>query len=212
MSDPAQAGGLRTLMRSGTSIAIAVGVMNVATYGFTMIAARVLGPEKYGALASLMATLLVFGVLQLGLQATAARRISAEPEHVGQIERSIMQVTYRAALVLGALLVLAAPLINIVLRLDNLLAAALIGVAAVPMSIMGGQAGILQGERRWGPLAAMYVAAGVPRLVLGTALLLWNPTVVNAMVAVAVGLFAPVVLGYIALRNERHPGTSPAHG
>jgi len=211
MSDPAQAGGLRTLMRSGTSIAIAVGVMNVATYGFTMIAARVLGPEKYGALASLMATLLVFGVLQLGLQATAARRISAEPEHVGQIERSIMQVTYRAALVLGALLVLAAPLINVVLRLDNLLAAALIGVAAVPMSIMGGQAGILQGERRWGPLAAMYVAAGVPRLVLGTALLLWEPTVVNAMVAVTVGLFAPVVLGWVALRNKRRPGTGTAH-
>ena len=41
---------------------------------------------------------------------------------------------------------------------------------------MGGQAGILQGERRWAPLALVYLAAGVPRLVIGTALLLWRPT------------------------------------
>lgn len=212
MTDPARGDGLRGLMRSGTSIAVAIGVMNVATYGFTMIAARVLGPKEYGALAGLMATLMVFGVLQLGLQATAARRISAEPEHVGQIEQSIMAVTYRAALTLGALLVLAAPLVNLVLRLDNLLAAALVGVTAVPMSIMGGQAGILQGERRWWPLAAIYVAAGVPRLVVGTALIWWQPSVASAMVGVTVGMFAPVALGWVALRHKRQPGTSKDHG
>ena len=82
-------------------------VMNVATYGFTMIAARLLGPQAYGALASLMATLLVITVLQLGLQATAARRIAAEPEHVAQIERTILGVTYRAAVALGVLLLAA---------------------------------------------------------------------------------------------------------
>ena len=69
----------------GSSIALAIGVMNVATYGYTMVAARLLGPKQYGAFASLMATLLVISVLQLGLQATAARRISAElpPESKG---------------------------------------------------------------------------------------------------------------------------------
>ena len=87
-----------------------MGVMNVATYGFTMIAARLLGPQSYGALAALMATLLVITVLQLGLQATAARRISAEPEHVAQIERTILGVTYRAALALAVLLLVLAPL------------------------------------------------------------------------------------------------------
>lgn len=199
-------------MRSGTSIAIAIGVMNVATYGFTMVAARLLGPQKYGALASLMAMLLIFGVLQLGLQATAARRIAAEPDHVGRIEHSIMAVTYRAALALGALLVLAAPLVDLLLRLDNLLAAALVGVAAVPMTIMGGQAGILQGERRWWPLAVLYVAAGVPRLVVGTALIWWQPSVVNAMLSVVFGLFAPVVVGWLALRHKRQPGASADHG
>ena len=77
-----------------------------------MIAARVLGPTYYGAFAALMAMLLITGVLQLGLQATAARRIAAEPHHVGQIEQSILRVTYRASLALGALLLLASPLVN----------------------------------------------------------------------------------------------------
>ena len=211
MSDHGRGGSVRTLMRSGTSIAIAIGVMNVATYGSTMIAARVLGPQEYGALASLMATLLVFGVLQLGLQATAARRISAEPEHVGQIERSIMGVTYRTALVLGGLLLLATPLLDQLLRLDDLKAAALIGLTVVPLSIMGGQAGILQGERRWWPLAAMYVAAGVPRLVVTTSLILWRPDVFYAMLGVTIGMLAPIALGWLALRSKRVVGTSPGH-
>lgn len=190
----------------GSSIAVAMGIMNVATYGFTMIAARLLGPQPYGALASLMATLLVISVLALGLQATAARRISAEPDHVGQIEHTIMRVTYRAALAIGALLAVLTPLINYVLRLDNLLVAALVAVTAVPMTVMGGQAGILQGERRWLSLALVYVANGLPRLIVGVALIAWNPTELNAMLGVVIGQFAPAVVGWLALRQVRRPG------
>ncbi|MEZ5192909.1 MAG: polysaccharide biosynthesis protein [Nocardioides sp.] len=185
---------------------MAMGVMNVSTYGFTMIAARILGPRDYGALAGLMATLLVIGVLQLGLQATAARRISADPGHVGQIERSIMFLTYRAALGLGAVLLLLAPLLNLVLRLDSLPTAALVAVTAVPWTVMGGQAGILQGERRWLALSAVYLAVGVPRVVLGTVMMLWRSSEWSAMLAVTLAAFAPALVGWWALRQEREPG------
>src|SRR5690606_34670142 len=163
----------------------------------------------YGALASLMATLLVFGVLQLGLQATAARRISADPDHVGQIEDTILRVSYRAALVLGVLLLALSPVIKHVLRLDGLLTAVLVAIAVGPMTVMGGQAGILQGERRWLPLATIYIANGVPRLVVGVALIAWRPTEFVAMLAVVVGQFVPVFVGWLALRrHERTPGES----
>lgn len=188
-------------------------VMNLATYGFTIVAARLLGPQSYGALASLMATLLVIGVLQLGLQATAARRISAEPHHVAQIEKTVLGVTYRASLVLGLVLLVLTPLVDRVLKLDSLATAALVAVAAVPLTMFGGQAGVLQGERRWWPLAVMYVASGVPRLVLGTALILWRPDETSAMLGVALGAVPPVVLGWWALRMHRVPGvTSEEHG
>lgn len=190
----------------GASIAVAVGVMNVATYGFTMIAARVLGPNDYGAFAGVMATLLVISVLQLGLQATGARRISAEPGHVAQIETSILRVTYRAALGTGLLLLLLSPVVAVVLRLDSLMMAVLIALTAVPLTVMGGQAGILQGERRWAPLALVYLSAGVPRLVIGTALILWQPDELYAVLGVALGQCVPVLVGWAALRGTRAAG------
>jgi O-antigen/teichoic acid export membrane protein len=184
-------------------IAVAMAVMNVGSYGYTMVAARLLGPRPYGAFAALMATLLVLGVLQLGLQATAARRISADPEHVAQIERGILQVTYRAALLLGVLTLLLAPVLMVVLRLDSLAPAALVALTVVPMTIMGGQAGILQGERRWAPLALVYASNGVPRLLIGTALVVFRPTETAAMAGVALAAWAPVAVGWFVLRTPR---------
>jgi O-antigen/teichoic acid export membrane protein len=186
------------------SIAIAMAVMNVTTYGFTMLAARILGPRPYGALASLMATLLVISVLQLGLQATAARRISADPGNVRHIESVILTMTYRCALGLGLILMLMSPVINVVLRLDSLATAAMVAIAAVPLTIMGGQAGVLQGEQRWTPLALMYIAAGAPRLVIGVGLILWSPTEASAMAGVVIGAFAPVIVGFLSLRGRQH--------
>jgi len=194
---------VRQLLSGGGSIAVAMAVMNVATYGFTMVAARLLGPQAYGAFASLMATLLVITVLQLGLQATAARRIAAEPTHVAQIEKTILGVTYRASAALGVLLLLLTPVLNAVLRLDSMLTAALISVVSVPFTIMGGQAGILQGERRWQPLALIYVLSGVPRLIIGTLLVAWHPTETAAIIGTGIGACAPVVAGWWFLRDRR---------
>ena len=93
-------------------IAVAMMLMNVATYGFTMAAARIIGPVPYGAYFALMNLVMIVSVVTLGLQATAARRISADPAHVGQIEREILRVSLRASLLLGGVLLLGAPLVN----------------------------------------------------------------------------------------------------
>lgn len=193
----------RRLATGGGSIAVAIGIMNIATYGFTMIAARLLGPSSYSAVASLMGLLLVLTVLQLGLQATAARRISADPGAVAQIERVVLGVSYRAAFWLGGVMLVLTPVIDRVLRLDSLVTAALVGLTVVPATIMGGQAGILQGERRWWPLGGVYIANGVPRLLVGTALILWQPSELAAMVGVLVGQVAPVLVGWWVLRHSR---------
>ena len=104
------------------------------------------------------------------------------------------------------MLLVLTPVIDRLLRLDSLPTTALIAVSAVPLTIMGGQAGILQGERRWAPLGAVYVAAGVPRLVIATALVLWSPGEFTALLGVTIAFFAPVVVGWWALRGGRQPG------
>lgn len=182
-------------------IAVGMALMSVGAYAFTMIAARLLGPVPYGGFAALMNLLLVCSVASLALQAAAARRISADPAHVHGIARSVLGLTHRVAWGFGLLLLLAAPVINRVLRLDDLAATALVAAAVVPWTLMGAQAGVLQGQHRWRPLALVYAASGVPRLLLGTALLWWRPETVVAMVAVVVGCWIPVAVGWWAVRD-----------
>lgn len=188
-------------------------VMNLGTYGFSMLAARIIGPVAYGAFFALMNVMMIVSVLSLGLQATAARRISADPEHVGQIERAILRVSMRGALLFGALLLAAAPVINHALDLGSLPTTMLAGVAAVPLTMMGAQAGILQGERRWRELAILYVLSGVPRLVVGVALVAWQPTEFMAFLGATIGFFAPTLFGAWTLRHGREAGsTHERHG
>ncbi len=191
----------RQTLRGGAVIAVAMAVMNVTTYGFTILAARLLGPEEYGALAAVMGVLLVVNVLSLGLQATGARRVSAAPHDLVDIEREVMSTSYVSALALGLLLLVATPVISDTLNLDSPVAAALIALTAVPLSVMGGQAGILQGERRWGALAGIYLAMGVGRLGFGAVALVLEPHTLGAMIGVSTGAFLPVIVGAMALRH-----------
>jgi O-antigen/teichoic acid export membrane protein len=193
----------RGLLRGGAAIAVAMGLMNISTYGYTVVAAHLIGPSRFGAFSALMGVLLVVNVLSLGLQATAARRISAEPEHAATIERLVLRVSYRSAAALGLLCLLLAPVFDRVLRLDSLPTAAMVAVAAAPLTLMGGQAGVLQGERRWEPLALIYLAQGLGRVGCGVVLLMIWPTEFAAVVGVAVGAWLPVVVGAIALRRPR---------
>jgi O-antigen/teichoic acid export membrane protein len=184
-------------------IAVAMGLMNVSTYGFTILAARVLGPAEYGALAAVAGLLLILNVVSLGLQATGARRVAAAPEHRVVIEREVLRTTYLAAAGLGLLALLAAPAVSSWLKLDSWSVAALIAVTVVPLTVMGGQSGILQGERRWSPLAVIYLAVGLGRLAFGCAALALRPDTFGAMTGVALGAFVPAVAGWWALRHPR---------
>lgn len=199
-------GSLRGLLRSGLGIAVAMAVQNVAAYGFTILAARRLGPAEYGAVASLMGLLLVVAVLSLGLQATGARKIAAAPGRREEIEAAVMSATYRSALGLGALCLALTPLITWGLRLDDWKAASMIGLSAVPLTIMGGQAGLLQGEQRWAPLGAVYLGVGVGRLVIAGLVMLIVPTAFGAMAGVAAAAWVPAVVGALALGHLRKVG------
>lgn len=188
-------------MKGGSAIAVAIGIMNVSTYGFTIFAARQLGPGQYGGFAALMNVLMVCSVLALAMQATAARRIAREPAHVHAVQREIFTVGTRAALGLGLTLMILSPVVDKALRLDSLPTAIVLALAVAPTTMLGCQLGVLQGERRWIPLAIVYLTAGVPRVVIGVLLLLWRPDVVVAISAVAIGAVVPVVVAAVALRR-----------
>ena len=204
----------RAFLRSSAVMAVAIGVMNVSTYAYTVIAAHTIGKEAYGAFSALMGALIVISVLSLGLQATGARRISAHPDQVVAIERVVLGVGLRSSLVLGGICLLLAPVLNAVLRLHSLPTALLVGVTAIPLTYMGAQIGVLQGERRWAVLGLVYLAQGVGRVFVGVALIAFWPTEFAAMAGVAAGAWLPVIIAALALsrprrevlEGEAHPG------
>jgi O-antigen/teichoic acid export membrane protein len=187
-------------------IAIGMGVMNLGTYGFTLLAARFLGPQEYGALAALMGLMLVTAVVQLGLQATAARRVSTHPDRLAEVESEVVRASWRAAWALVAITTLASPLVVVLLKpsgpLGGYLAALLLAASCLPLTLLGAQAGLLQGERRWYSLAAVYAAVGLGRVVLGLGTMLWRDDVTGAMVGVTIGNIVPTVIGWYALRRR----------
>ncbi len=206
-------------------IAVAVMVMNVGTYGFQLVAARLVGLDQYGSIARLLAIQLVLSVLQLGLQATAARRIAANPDHLPEVEHNILALGWRASWALTLVMLAASPILVSAQHLNSIYPALLVAIGALPMNVMGAQAGILQGERRWAELSLVYLAAGVPRLVLGVIALAIRPTEGAALAAVAVGWVIPCVVGWYVLRRGRNSrpartdrpqlreiGTEVAHG
>jgi O-antigen/teichoic acid export membrane protein len=192
-------------------MAVAIGVMNVATYAATLLSARLLGPKAYGGFAAVTGLLLVVGVVMLGLQTTGARRVAASPDHVGEIERSLMRVTYRAAWVLAAVCLLLTPVFDSALHLQSTATAAIVALAVWPMTLVGGEAGILQGERRWLPLAGIYLAMGLARIA-GTLLLFWKPEEWVAALSMAIGFAGPAVVGSLALRRYAHLRSQESSG
>ncbi len=69
--------GRAALARGAGLVAVGMTAMNAAAYVFTVLAARVLGPDGYSAVAALMGVVLVSNVVAMGVQATTARHVAA---------------------------------------------------------------------------------------------------------------------------------------
>lgn len=195
-------GSLRRFLGGSGGIIVGTAVMNVCTFGFTIAAAGILDTASYGAFFALLNLLMVIAVVSMGLQATAARRVVADPGSVARIERAIVRVGAATALAVGGALLVLSPAVTWLLQLDSIVPALVLAGLAVPTTVMGAQVGILQGEKRWTALSWVYVLAGVPRLA-GLVLLWWRPTESIALFGSGLGYIAPVVLGWWVLRRPR---------
>lgn len=195
-------GSLSRFLGGSGGIIVGTAVMNVCTFGFTIVAAGILDTASYGAFFALLNLLMVISVVNMGLQTTAARRIVADPGGVATIERAILRVGCATALAVGGALLVLSPAVTWLLQLDSVVPALVLAGLAVPTTVMGAHVGILQGEKRWAALSWLYVLAGVPRIA-GLALLWWRPTDSIALFGSGLGYIAPVVFGWWVLRRPR---------
>jgi O-antigen/teichoic acid export membrane protein len=182
-------------MTGGTLVAAGMMGMNLAVYLFNVVAARLLVPREFGALTALFGIILVGTVTALGLQAVTARRLAVDPGRAEQIIGATVRVTLAVASVVGVTVAASTVVLTPALKLDSYLPVILCGAALVPLTIMGAQAGIAQGQERWGALTTIYLGNGFGRLLGGTAGLLVAATPTSAMVGLAIGSWLPVLAG-----------------
>jgi len=198
-------------LRGGVVVAVAMGLMNVSTYAYTILAARALGPVEYGAFAAMMGLVIVVNVVSLGLQATAARRVAADPTHRPVVEAALTVTARRAALALAALCLVVSPVLAWLLHLDSWLTAAALAVPAAAYAVMGADIGLLQGEGRWSAFSGVVLSLGLARLGFGVLGLAAWPHPLGAMLGVAAGSLVPAALARVAVRRSSAPaGTSVA--
>jgi len=182
-------------MTGGTLVAVGMMTMNITVYGFNVIAARALLPKEFGALTALFGILLVGSVASLGLQAVTARRLAIDPAHRDDIIGATVRVTIMVAAAVGLFVAASALVLTPVLKLDSYWAVVLCGATLIPLTVMGAESGIAQGNARWGALTAIYVGNGLGRLIGGSLALVISPAVNSGMIGIAIGSWLPAIAG-----------------
>ncbi|GAA3151028.1 O-antigen/teichoic acid export membrane protein [Kribbella aluminosa] len=193
----------KSFLRSATVVAVAMAIMNVAAYGFTLIGSRRLMPEQFGAITALLGLLLIGNVASLGLQATGARQLAIHTgDGAATLADAMLKAGRRSALGLTVLCLVLTPVFMWLLHIDSVISILLLAPTLGGLTLMGSQLGVLQGSHRWTELAAIYTSTGVGRLVLGGGALLIHPSLDWAMAGLAVGAAVPALLGQFFLRGS----------
>lgn len=174
-------------LRSAGVVGVAMAGTNLLTYAFILLAAHTLSPREFGVLSSLAGLLALGSAPMLALQAEVGRR-TARLGAVEQAEahRAARATGLRVALVVGAVGVLAAPLVTTSLRL-NPWAVACVILALVPTTWLGVELGTLLGASAWPGYAAANLGFGAARVFCGGAGLAVRPDPLGAIAGVAVG-------------------------
>lgn len=194
------------------SAALAVGsgiaVWNAASFAFFILAGRLLGPEKYGVVAALLAIVVTAFIPLAAIQAGTARPFATENTAAAGIYR---RSVWRGLAVTLVLAVIAAIGIGIAGRAIDGLAtvpALLTLLAVVPMVPMFQCLGALQGQHRFWAFAALLSLAGILRPLV---LVVLEPSVggINAcLLASVASASVPAILGLWITRDTLR--TAPA--
>ena len=159
-------------------------VANAGNYAFNLLMAFLLGPEAYGALAALLALVLVGSVPGLALQAVVARRTTLAR---GAAWPGAGWLVGRAGIGLVVLTVILGPGLVLFLHLDSAVPVLWLALALAPTPLLFAVQGLLQGRERFGALAAVMVAGAAVKLAAGLALVAAGLGVSGAMAGVAAG-------------------------
>jgi O-antigen/teichoic acid export membrane protein len=203
----------RSLPRDALVLGAGMAVANAGNYAFNVVMAFLLGPEAYGALAALLALVLVGSVPGLALQAVVARRVALAGSGRASSDAAWPGVGWlvgRAGLALALLTVAIGPGLVLFLHLDSAVPVLWLALALAPTPLLFAVQGLLQGRERFGALAAVLLTGAGVKLAIGLALVATGLGVSGAMAGVfAGGLLAALAGLRLATRGGRVGAPAP---
>jgi glycosyltransferase involved in cell wall biosynthesis/O-antigen/teichoic acid export membrane protein len=192
------------LTREVGLVLVALGSLNGSSYLLHVVLSRLLGPTAYGALAALLALMMVLSVPIGVVQTIVARRVaalrgaglSAEASAVGP--ETVKGLTGIAVLVLVGTLA-AAPAFAYFLNV-GLVSALLLGPLIVLGLLASAPLGVLQGRREFGRLATAIVTSTVVRLAAAVGLVAAGLGIGGAILASLLAQGLLLGLAFVLLR------------
>ncbi len=199
-ADVVRAAGLAAAVLANSAIALLC----------TVVFARWLGADKYGTLASLLSCFLILTVPGSALQVTVARDVSRDPGGAAEaLARRALAAVLVLALPVALLLVLVRSQIAAVLGVNLEWAAAAtvwFGWLWIALSL---ERGILQGRRRYRPLALSLIVEAAGRLLFGVALLALGLGATGALLGTGFAIAAAFGVMIAVDPLSRHLGAPP---
>lgn len=204
-ADPARAA--RRARVEAILVSVALAGNNALSYLLNIIAARLLAPDLFGELSSLLALLVVGVVPAMGLQTVVALRVARWRTNRLDPARSapLFGLGLLTSATVAAVALLAAPLLVALLHLDGPAPALCLAVALAPLTLLGLFHGTLQGTRRFGALACLIFLEGAGKVggsLLG--LLVWGDSTA-ALAGAAAGSLLTAGVGWLLCGRPR-PG------
>ena len=188
---PAARGGL---VGPGVLVAAGMAVGQVLGYALSVLGARLLGPETFSELGTLLGLLVIGAVVPLGMQTVAARRVAAGDSGSSPDELQRLSLLSGTAVTLVALLLV--PVAAAALDLE-VVPTAMVAVVLLPLTLAGAALGLTQGRQRFPRLAGQYAVLAVARVGLAVVVLVATRSVTATMVAQVVG----ALVGWLAVHR-----------
>jgi glycosyltransferase involved in cell wall biosynthesis/O-antigen/teichoic acid export membrane protein len=204
LSSPA----VQTFFRQSLLLLLVFGLLNASNYAFHVVVSRLLGPSEYGALAALLAVILVlsvpFAVLQTALASqTATLRANGREHEVPGLAANALKTVLPFAWAAGiVVLVVGTPLLSVFLHIGIAPAVLLAPyvVASVPLSVAYG---VLQGQLRFKALATLILVGVALRFALGVTLVVAGLGLSGALLGTVLATTLTVPLAVYVIRVDR---------
>ena len=171
---------------------------NGAAYILSIVAARVLTPEEFGALGAMLGILIIVSTLSLGLQVLTARRVATAGADRGEVEGQAIRMS---VIIGGSIIVvglMAAWPLGLVFNIPY--AALAMGLASLGFVVLGtGSLGVAQGREEHLRFSYGFIANGVGRAALGIIFVLIFPGIIGVSAGILIGCALGAIISYLVI-------------